>query len=151
MWSINMAASAISFSVLPVIPLLVYTLTSFNSLSSRDSFHPVPFCRHRKKYVQLIFLYYLINTINHSVQNVNPGLCTNLLFIVHIVTVQTRHSQNCACGALRRFATIFAHDLALNTTLDVSAKSCEHDLCAYVQGCLNCYCTSGICYKRDYH
>ena len=56
-----------------------------------------------------------------------------------IVTVQTRHSQNRACGALRRFATIFAHNLALSTTLYVSAKSCEHDLCAYVQGCLNCY------------
>ena len=44
-----------------------------------------------------------------------------------------------ACGALRRFATIFSHNLALSTTLYVSAKSCEHDLCAYVQGCLNCY------------
>ena len=55
------------------------------------------------------------------------------------VTVQTRHSQNRACGALRRFATIFAHNLALSTALYVSAKSCEHDLCAYVQGCLNCY------------
>ena len=56
-----------------------------------------------------------------------------------MVTVQTRHSQNRACSALRRFATIFAHNLALSTTLYVSAKSCEHDLCAYVQGCLNCY------------
>ena len=56
-----------------------------------------------------------------------------------MVTVQTRHSQNRACSALRRFAPIFAHNLALSTTLYVSAKSCEHDLCAYVQGCLNCY------------
>ena len=65
-----------------------------------------------------------------------PGNPERVLFFV---TVQTRHSQNCACVALRRFATIFAHNLALRTTLYVSAKSCEHDLCAYVQGCLNCY------------
>ena len=83
--------------------------------------------------------------INYCYHIISGKLCQAPVQPGHIrkreikVTVQTRHSQNRACGALRRFATIFAHNRALSTTLYVSVKSCEHDFNAYVQGCLNCY------------
>ena len=39
-----------------------------------------------------------------------------------------RHSQSSACGAFRRFATTFAHKMALPTSPQTGKAACKHAL-----------------------
>ncbi len=48
-----------------------------------------------------------------------------------------RHSQSRACGALRRFAAIFAHEMALTQPRVFGKNLCEHNFCPNYGGWLN--------------